>query len=207
VEQNAGLVPAFLRWHYRRTNSGTKPMKQNESASRWIAIATWLLIAGCATQQSAPSLPPPTGDASWHIKEAEGTKHYTLAIGSVSSGAAATDRVTPIYPQGELASCPPPLEVEALLIVDKAGKVSEMRVANEAQADTHRRQFIAAVRTAALHWDFLPLKVDRWAADANGDSHVVDSETLPFSQTYVFRFACHAGKAAVSGGTVVAPHA
>lgn len=176
-------------------------MQRNESATRWIAIATWLLIAGCATQPQIASPPPPTGDTSWHIKEPEGTKHYQLAMGSVSSGATAADRVTPVYPPGELVSCPPPFEVEALLIVDKAGKVSEVRVANEAQADTHRREFINAVRTAALQWDFLPLKVDRWAADADGNSHVVDSETLPFSQTYVFRFECHAGKAVVSGGT------
>jgi hypothetical protein len=163
-------------------------------------------MAGCATQQHVPPPPSHTGDSSWHIKEAADTKHYQLAMGSVSSGASADSRVTPIYPASELAACPPPLEIDALLIVDKAGKVTEVRVANEAQADTHRHLFIDSVRAAAMRWHFLPLKVDRWAADANGDSHVVDSETLPFSQTYVFRFECHDGKAAVTGGMATAPH-
>lgn len=53
-------------------------------------------------------------------------------------------------------------------------------------------------RVAALQWRFSPLQISHWAADADGNSQVVDSETKPFSQAYVFRFACHAGKAMVS---------
>jgi hypothetical protein len=180
-------------------------MKHAGLASRWIAITAWLLVAGCATQPSAPSVPPATGDASWRMKEPEGTKHYELAMGAVSSGATSVQRETPVYPPEQLAQCPPPQEVEALLIVDKTGKVGEVRVADEPRADASRRQFIAAVRAAALRWDFTPLKVDHWAADADGNSHVVDSETLPFSLTYVFRFECHAGKAAVTNGTAITP--
>jgi hypothetical protein len=168
-------------------------------------MAAWILAAGCATQQQTPA-PPATGNASWRIKETQGTKHYKLAIGAVSSGATWVQRVTPVYPPDQLATCPPPQEVEALLIVDKAGKVSEVRVADETQADASRRQFIAAVRVAALQWDFAPLKVDHWAADADGNSHVVDSEMLPFSLTYVFRFECHAGKALITTGTSAAMH-
>ncbi|HEY0197451.1 MAG TPA: hypothetical protein VGC19_02775 [Rhodanobacter sp.] len=152
-------------------------------------------------------LPPATGDTSWRVAEPPGTTHYQLAMGEVASGATPFQRVTPVYPVDQLAACPPPLEVEALLIVDKAGKVTEVRIADEAQANANRQAFIAAVRVAALQWHFNPLEVDHWAADANGDSHVVDSETKPFSLTYVFRFECHAGKAAVTNGTAVTPHA
>jgi len=76
--------------------------------------------------------------------------------------------------------------------------VSEVRVAGEAQADANRRAFIDAVRAAAAQWQFNPLQINRWAADADGNSHVVDSETKPFSLAYVFRFACHAGQSTVS---------
>jgi hypothetical protein len=163
------------------------------------AIAATLILAGCATQATKPASPPTaTGDASWHVKDSADTAHYQLAMGSVSSGAAPIERVTPVYPPDQLAACPPPLDVEALLIVDKAGKVDEVRVAEEQHADTSQREFISAVRKAATQWTFMPLQISRWAADADGNSHEVDRDMLPFSQTYVFHFECHAGKAAVT---------
>ncbi|MEP6899470.1 MAG: hypothetical protein ABI870_13155 [Rhodanobacter sp.] len=165
---------------------------------RWIVLAGWALIAGCATSPHMSMAPSATGDASWRMKESPGTKHYELAMGDVASGANVIERVTPVYPTDQLASCPPPREVEALLIVDKAGKVGEVRVTDEAQADMQRRAFMTAVRAAALQWTFNPLEVEHWAADADGNSHVVDSRTQPFSLTYVFRFECHAGKPSVS---------
>lgn len=142
-----------------------------------------LTLVGCAT---TPPLPPP------------GTTRYQLALGEVSSGGTPFQRVTPAYPPDLLARCPPPQEVPALLIVGAHGRVDEVRVTGEAQADARRRAFIAAVRVAALQWQFSPLQIDRWAADADGNSHAVDSETRPFSLAYVFRFACHAGKPTVS---------
>ena len=156
------------------------------------------MLAGCATTQRIPPSPSPTGDASWHVVAPTGTTRYQLAMGDVSSGATPFRRVTPIYPGDQLATCPPPQDVQAQLIVDQAGKVSEVRVVDEAQADEGRRQFIAATRKAALQWQFSPLTINHWAADADGNSHVVDSETKPFSLDYVFRFECHAGKSAVS---------
>lgn len=90
------------------------------------------------------------------------------------------------------------MEVRALLIVSAAGKVDDVRV--EEPADADRRLYIDAVKTAAMQWSFLPLKVERWAADANGESHIVDSETRPFSSSYDFRFECHAGAAHVTTG-------
>lgn len=157
------------------------------------------LLAGCATSQHILSSPPPAkGDASWRQVVPEGTTRYQLALGDVSSGATPIQRVAPIYPVDQLATCPAPQELSALLIVNQAGKVIEVRVADEAQADATRRQFIAAARVAAMQWQFSPLQINHWAADADGNTHVVDSQTQPFSLTYVFRFACHAGKAAVS---------
>lgn len=158
-----------------------------------------LAIAGCASPPPARLSPPSaTGDASWRAVAPPGTMRYQLAMGEVSSGATPFKRVTPVYPPELLSVCPPPQEVPALLIVDARGAVGEVRVADEAQADPARRAFIAAVRTAARQWRFNPLMIDRWAADADGNSHVVDSETKPFSLAYVFRFECHAGKATVS---------
>lgn len=158
-----------------------------------------VLLAGCmATKPPPPPVPPATGDASWREVAAPGTVRYQLAMGDVSSGGTPFKRVAPIYPVGLLAACPPPQEVQALLIVGDKGEVSEVRVADESQADASRRAFIAAVRVAAMQWEFNPLTINHWAADKDGSSHVVDSETKPFSLNYVFHFECHAGKAAVS---------
>ncbi len=156
-----------------------------------------LLLVGCATSPHRPP-PPASGEASWRVLVPPDTVRYQLALGEVSSGATPFKRVKPVYPPSLLARCPPPQEVPALLVVDEQGKVDEVRVTDEAQADADRRAFIAAVRTAALQWQFNPLTIDRWAADADGNSHVVDSETKPFSLDYVFRFECHAGKGMVS---------
>jgi hypothetical protein len=96
-------------------------------------------------------------------------------------------------------------EVEALLIVDKTGKVNEVRVADEAKADPSRHEFIDAVRTAALKWNFSPLKIDRWSAAPDGKGLQDIGGIQPFSRTYAFRFECRAGKAAVTSGVVASP--
>ncbi len=158
-----------------------------------------LILVGCAIK---PTLPPPapsaTGEASWRAVVPPGTTRYQLALGEVSSGGTPFQRVTPAYPPDLLVRCPPPQEVSALLVVDGQGKAGEVRVVDEARADSSRHAFIDAVRAAASQWQFNPLTINRWAADADGNSHVVDSETKPFSLAYVFRFECHAGKPAVS---------
>jgi len=160
-----------------------------------------LLLAACATAPHT-QLPTPsaTGEASWREVSTPGMVRYPLALGEMSSGATPVQRVAPIYPTDQLTTCPPPQEVQALLIVDKAGKVSDVRgiVVDDWSATPSWQQFFAAVRTAALQWRFAPLQIEHWAADADGNSHVVDSETKPFSLGYVFRFECHDGKSAVS---------
>ena len=165
--------------------------------ARVLPFALLGALAGCVPPSRTPP-PPPTGDASWHMVAPAGTVRYQLAMGEVSSGATPFQRVTPTYPDDQLAACPPPQDVEAQLIVDQTGRVDEVRITGEAQADAGRRRFIASTRAAALQWQFTPLTIDRWAADADGNSHVVDSETKPFSLDYVFRFECHAGRARVS---------
>jgi hypothetical protein len=128
------------------------------------------------------------------------TVRYQLAMGEISSGGMPIQRIAPIYPADQLAACPPPQEVRAQLIVDKTGRVSDVRgiVVDDGSATPSWQQFFAVVRTAALQWRFAPLQIEHWAADADGNSHVVDSETKSFSLAYVFRFECHAGKPMVS---------
>ncbi|WP_426687363.1 hypothetical protein [Rhodanobacter ginsengiterrae] len=171
-------------------------MNGSSLAWRCCGLLAWLVLDGCATRPVAP--PPATGESSWRMELPPGTVRYQLAMGEVSSGGTPFRRVSPVYPAGLLASCPPPEELSALLIIDGKGAVGEVRVDGEAHADPSRHAFIDAVRAAARQWQFNPLQISRWAADADGNSHVVDSETRPFSLTYLFRFECHAGKSTVS---------
>lgn len=136
--------------------------------------------------------------------EAPDTQHYQLALGETASGANAIERVTPTYPPALLKTCPALVDVQARLIVDEAGHVSHVQVANDAQATPDRHRFIDAVRAAASQWTFEPLQIEHWAADANGDSHEIDRRTKPFSLDYVFSFRCSAGKAQVSSGAATA---
>ncbi|WP_266180239.1 hypothetical protein [Dyella humicola] len=161
----------------------------------WALAAAATMLAGCATTPSpAPAQPSPQGDTSYRAVAKESMRHYQLAMGEISTGAIPSARSAPIYPPELLSSGLPPVEIEAQLIVNAEGKVSEVRIADEVQVDPQRRPFADAVRKAAMQWTFEPLLISRWAADANGNEHKVDSEARPFSAAYVFRFAWKDGK-------------
>ena len=134
------------------------------------------------------------------------SQRYQLATGDPATGANLAGSVSPVYPAELLSACPPPQEVQTLVIVDRTGKVSGMRVADEAQAGEQRRSFILATRQAVMQWRFNPLQVQHDGRDAEGNP-VVISETRAFSLSYLFRFACHDGKATVTGHKTPASHA
>jgi hypothetical protein len=149
-----------------------------------------MLLAGCASQQTVP-VPTHRGESSYRMAAAQGMVRYELPLGATSSGAVPIDHSVPAYPKALLAGCPPPVRLRALLIVGVDGNVDEVRVAPAPGVDP---AFAAAVRAAALQWRFEPLRIDRWAADANGDTHPVESVAKPFSLPYEFSFACRDGK-------------
>ncbi|GFZ86852.1 hypothetical protein [Dyella caseinilytica] len=141
-----------------------------------------MALAACAT----PSPPP-------EAEPAAGTQGYQPGQDQVTHGLLPIRRVAPVYPPVELGMCPAPVDVQAQLIVDKKGRVSEVRVSDELQAGEQRRRYIDAVRMAASYWKFQPLEVDHWVKDPGGKQHL-DREEQPFSQIYVFHFECDDGK-------------
>ncbi|MEW9622926.1 hypothetical protein [Rhodanobacter geophilus] len=160
-------------------------------------------VAGCASVAAPPARAPNEGSASYRMLDDGRMAHYQLAIGDTATGATPLRRVQPVYPPDQLAACPPLQEVQVQVIVDEAGKVGEVRAipADDASHAPHWERFYAAVRTAVLQWQFNPLRINHWAADADGNSHEVDSTTRPFSLIYAFRFECRAGKTAVSSAS------
>ncbi|RAO74700.1 hypothetical protein CA260_19785 [Dyella jiangningensis] len=116
-------------------------------------------------------------------------RQVTLALGQTSTGATPLEQPVPVYPPSLQVLHMPPQDIEARLVVDAQGKVGEVRVKDEAQADPSHRQFIEAVRAAAMRWTFVPWRTQQWAADANGDAHSVGDHAQPFEVGYLFRFA------------------
>jgi hypothetical protein len=155
------------------------------------ALTLGLLLAACARQQVVQPSAAHQGEASYRALDDTHMAHYQLALGSTSSGAAPIEHPAPAYPSTLLARCPPPVSLRALLIVGTDGKVDEVRVQ---PAPGVAGAFADAVRAAALQWRFEPLQISRWAADANGGTHTVETVAKPFSLPYEFRFACHDGK-------------
>lgn len=158
-------------------------------------------MAGCANVVKPPAKAPNEGSTSYHMVDDGHMAHYQLAMGDVATGGKPLQqRVLPAYPTAQLAACPPVVDVQAQVIVDTQGKASDVRhhpAAGDA-ATSVPSPFFDAVRAAVMQWRFAPLRIDHWAADADGNTHEVDSATRPFSLLYAFRFECHAGKATVT---------
>jgi len=156
----------------------------------------WMMV-GCAGAPPQDLRPMPTTRMA----------HYRLPLGDVSSGGNPSRQPLPAYPPSVLAACPPPVEVRARLSVDRLGRVSDVRgmVIDDPAVTARWLRFLDAVRAAAMQWHFNPLQVDHWAADVDGNSHVVDSATEPFTRLYAFRFVCRAGKPVVGVDEVGSP--
>lgn len=198
MESNAGLVPAFALI-LPRIIAGTDMLGMTALLRRR-CLGGMLLLAACGAPGPRGTAPAARGESFWRLKEEPVVKRYELAMGQVATGAGLIEREPPVYPPEQLASCPPPVEVEAMRVVDEAGRVSNVRIADTAPAHT---RFNEATRAALTRWVFSPLRIDNWAADADGNSHVVKSTDQPFSLTYVFHFECHAGRAMVSPGSLL----
>lgn len=175
-----------------------------ESGKRVTNLWPWLLagvLAGCATPRPAPSPPPALRTrVNYRAVPDKHLKHYRIAPSQTFiTPDPRPDNPPPAYPADLVARSLPPVEVDALLIVDKQGRVREVRIASEATDSPVQRRFDAAVRAAALHWRFAPFRIANWVTEPDGDARRVGSTPKPFSQAYRFRFEVHDGKPRVSG--------
>ena len=124
--------------------------------------------------------------------------HYRLPMGDVSSGGNVIERPLPVYPKSMLASCPARFDVHVRMVVNRDGRVENVIGVVLDATPPHWNFYFPPVQAAAMQWRFSPLRVTHWAADVDGNSHVVDSANKPFKRFYTFQFACHAGKPVVS---------
>jgi hypothetical protein len=159
-------------------------------------FAAAAVLAGCAHTAQKPPAEPGVGSASYRTAEDTDLAHYDLALGQIAMGATLEAHTPPAYPEAMLASCPSRIEVPARVIVGIQGQVEDVRMNPPAA----RQPFADAVRQAVRGWRYTPLTITRWAANADGTSHPVDTEAKPFSLDYVFTFRCEHGLTTVSSG-------
>lgn len=152
-----------------------------------VALAVSYLTACAASRERA------TGAAT-----AADMTSVPLSLGETTIGGEPLYRVKPTYPSAQLAACPASEEIDAVVYVDANGTVSDVIGAVIDMAQPPWDTFFAAVRTAVLQWRFEPLRVDHWAADAQGNSHAVDGRTHRFARQYVFSFTCRSGATQVT---------
>lgn len=160
------------------------------------ALLAAALLAGCAHTVRKPSAEPGIGSASYRTANDTGLAHYNLALGQIATGATLEAHDPPAYPDAMLTACPARVELPARVIVGTQGNVDEVRMNPPAT----QQPFADAVRRAVQGWRYTPLTITRWAADADGISHPVDTEAKPFSLDYVFTFRCEHGHTSVTSG-------
>jgi hypothetical protein len=161
-----------------------------------LAVTATALLAGCTRVAEKPQAEPGIGSASYRTAEGTGLAHYDLAMGQIATGATLETHPAPAYPDAMLASCPPQVELPARVIVGTRGSVDEVRMS----APVTQQAFADAIRQAVQGWRYAPLTITRWAANADGTSHPVDTEVKPFSLDYVFTFCCEHGRTSVTTG-------
>jgi hypothetical protein len=170
---------------------------------RYGSLVALICVTLCACHNTKTEPAPtstPEGNTSYHLVDTSSAPRYQLTVNQVASGAGVISRVSPVYPAEELAACPSSIDVQAQVIVDVAGYVSDVRVDDEAQADMHRHRYIDAVRAAAKQWDFIPLEIDKWAHEPDGAQQLQAHKVKPFSLTYALHFECHDGRTSTSVG-------
>ena len=141
-----------------------------------------LCLAACA---AAPARAPTAKSADM--------VEVPLPLGETYNGGEPLSRVMPIYPATMVKACPAQQEIDAVVYVDANGTVSNVIGAVIDMALPPWETFFAAVRPAMLQWRFEPLRVERWVADAAGNTHAVDSKAHRFARRYTFDFTCKGG--------------
>jgi len=167
----------------------------------WLASACALAVIGCTHQtRPAPALPQTSVKVSAHV--APGTPRYEEGEDEISNRPSPLEFPAPAYPPVAIALGLRRVEVNAKVIVDTAGRVSEVRIAAAPDPTTHPSVFDEVVREALLRWRYIPLTFRRFVEVKDGQGNVVDSRLLssenkPFSLDYNFVFELRDGKPVV----------
>ncbi len=167
------------------------------------------LLAACATRSVGPEVSP-AGDVGYKVVPPQTEGARRLDRGQSASGGApfAGSIVLPSYPERWLSERLAPLVIEALVVIDEAGKPervdlddSELRlVCADCATD-----FAASVRAALMQWTFAPLQIADWVDgpddDGDGEPDTVARGIVaakPYSLRFQFTFSVRDGAGVVT---------
>jgi hypothetical protein len=158
------------------------------------------LGTGCVALK--PSSAQPETRVAYQAKLRPGTPRYEEREDEVSNRPVPFENPLPLYPESAIPLHLASVIVSAKIIVDRDGRVDEVRMISVPGTDAHPVEFDAAVREALARWRFTPLTFSRWedVNDAQGnviDSRQISAERRPFSLDYEFYFELRGGKPSV----------
>ena len=157
-----------------------------------------LTTAAChhSTRRAAP--PPVHSQVNYQAIPDQTAAHYQLNSSQGVIGAdMVRDNVAPVYPPDMIKADRKDVDIGALLIVGRDGKVHEVRIAGR-DAQGAKAPFALAVAAATLQWRFTPLRITTWEDTPDGGSRRIAAKPEPFSQRYRFHFSIVDGKPAVT---------
>ena len=162
-----------------------------------------LSVLGCSTLYSGcaalkPMRTQPETRVAYQAKLKPGAPRYEEREDEVSNRPAPIENPLPVYPTSAIPLHLASVVVSAKVIVDREGKVTEVRLTPAPEPNAHRAEFEAAVHEALERWRFTPLTFSRWEDVEDAQGNVVDSrqvsERRPFSLDYEFYFELREGR-------------
>jgi hypothetical protein len=165
-----------------------------------LAALAPLLLAACAhappAEPAKPVPPPRDGKVSYEVMPAGAAGEYHMEDGQSSFGAQPVTNAPPTYPPGLIAANLPQTVVHAKVIVDNAGKVTDVRDLDTG-GDANHAAFFSATHDAAMRWVYTPMTLVQEHEDAKGNFSETRT-TAPFSLDYAFHFELKDGKPVVT---------
>lgn len=163
-------------------------------------IVSCMVLAACSTPVRTDPPAPQTQVAYQSVVSAS-TRRYELEPGENSTQPKLIENPEPVYPIAMIPAHLPHVVVRAKIVVDKAGSVAQVQLAQTPGAQL--TAFEKAVREATSKWRYTPLEILRWRDEINAQgevvgSHQVATESRPFSLDYEFHFDLRDGKPVVA---------
>jgi hypothetical protein len=155
-----------------------------QSTRVYIAAAVIAMLAAC---QPAEVKSDKSSTDSKQANDAS-TQRYKMTPHQSSFGAQLTTQVPPTYPAALASQNLGPQEVRAKVVVDGEGRVSDVLDFFPKSTDANHAAFFAAVREAALKWQYTPMTVVEQQDTSGGGLREVSRTNKPFSLDYLFRF-------------------
>lgn len=159
-----------------------------QSTRVFIAATAVAMLAACQPAGVKPDKSSAETSVNGKQVNDASTQRYKMTPHQSSFGAQLTSQVPPVYPVALASQNLGPQEVRAKVVVDGEGRVSDVLDFFPKSTDANHAAFFAAVREAALKWQYTPMTVVEQQETSGGGLREASRTNKPFSLDYLFRF-------------------